>query len=349
MFYLHHIACISPQKTFSEIDLEKTNAPVGDKLLVVEPAYDEIPLGILRRMGKAVRMGVGAAMKIVQHNPDGVIIGTANGGMEDCIKFLNQVIEYKEGMLTPTNFVQSTTNAIASQIGLLSANKGYNCTHVHRGLAFENALVDVDMLLKENPARHYLVGGVDEISAYNYNIEFLEGCFKKEKINGTDLYTANTEGTIAGEGAAMFLANNIETGASARLQGLLMLHSDDEQFIAGELKKFIAENFAEAEGPDLFFSGENGDNRLQKYYDACEAVLNKNVAVAHFKHVSGEYATVSAFAVWLACYVLQEQILPPHFLKYPATIKYPGKILIYNNHKGVQHSFILISKNYSTS
>ena len=101
-------------------------------------------MNILRRMGKAVRIGVGAALPLLDgsSNPDGILIGSANGGMEDCIKFLNQVMEYDEGRLTPTNFVQSTPNAIAAQIGLATLNKGYNITHVHRGLAFENALLD---------------------------------------------------------------------------------------------------------------------------------------------------------------------------------------------------------------
>jgi beta-ketoacyl synthase-like protein len=344
VFYIHHISCISPQQTFSAIDIAKTNAPFENKLLVVEPSYEGIPLGILRRMGKAVRIGVGAALPIVKQHPDGIIIGTANGGMEDCIKFLNQIIEYDEGMLTPTNFVQSTANAVAGQIGLMAANKGYNCTHVHRGLAFENAMTDVTMLLKENPSNNYLLGGVDEISAYNYNIELLGNWYKKEKITGSDLYEKNSQGTIAGEGAAMFLVNNVQANAYAHLQAVHMLHSEDENLVARELKKFTDRNIKSGEKIDLLLSGENGDNRLLKYYDACENTLSKSIAVARFKHIFGEYASVSASAVWLACHILKEQRMPAHLLKYPSEKKDFRNILIYNNYKGLQHSFILISK-----
>jgi len=344
MFYIHHISCISPQQTFSEIDIEKTHAPVENKLLVVEPSYDGIPLGILRRMGKAVRVGVGAALPIVKHKPDGIIIGTANGGMEDCIKFLNQIIEYDEGMLTPTNFVQSTANAVAGQIGLLTSNKGYNCTHVHRGLAFENAMIDVDMLLNENPANKYLLGGVDEISTYNYNIEFLGGWYKKEKISGKDLYESNSPGTIAGEGAAMFLANKTQSNADAQLQAVRILHSENENLIAEEMKKFIQQNIPAEEKIDLFLSGENGDNRLLKYYTACENVIDKDAAVARFKHITGEFTSVSAIAVWLACYIIKQQSIPDRLLKYKSEKKEFRNILIYNNYKGIQHSFILLSK-----
>ena len=103
--YIHQTTCISPQQTFSEADLTELCQSENNRLIAREPKYTEIPLGILRRMGKAVRMGVGAALSLLQSKKsiDGIIIGTANGGMEDCIKFLNQIMEYEEGRLTPTN------------------------------------------------------------------------------------------------------------------------------------------------------------------------------------------------------------------------------------------------------
>lgn len=344
MFYIHHTSCISPQKTFADIDIENAKYPVENKLLVVEPVYESIPLNILRRMGKAVRISVGAALPIYEENTDGIIIGTANGGMEDCIKFLNQIIEYDEGMLTPTNFVQSTTNAVAGQIGLLTSNRGYNCTHVHRGLAFENAVIDVDMLLKENTSNKYLLGGVDEISDYNYNIELLGNWYKKEKISGSNLYESNSPGTIAGEGVAMFSVSSVQSNALAAMQGIRILHSEDENQVAEILQKFIQQNIHPGEKIDLLLSGENGDSRFLKYYEACEKVTGKEISVGRFKHVFGEYPTVSALAVWLACNILKEQSIPEHLLKYCSAKKKFSKILIYNNYKGIQHSFILLSK-----
>jgi hypothetical protein len=88
---------------------------------------------------------------------DGIIIGTANAGMEDCFHFLKQMVDYNEGLLTPGNFVQSTTNALAGQLGMMKHNTGYNITHVHLGLAFENALLDAAMRLEEYPWHNYLL------------------------------------------------------------------------------------------------------------------------------------------------------------------------------------------------
>jgi hypothetical protein len=345
MFYIHQSKCISPQGLFLNADLDKLNESVDNQLKVIEPAYEGIPLPILRRMGKAVRIGVGAAIPLISQSEklDGIVIGTANGGMEDCVKFLNQIIEYEEGTLTPTNFVQSTTNAIGSQLALLSSNKGYNITHVHRGLSFENALIDIDMLLKEQPGNSYLLGGVDEISAYNYNIEFLGGWFK-EKISNKELYAGNTPGTIAGEGSAMFVVNGSKVDAKAKLQATAIFHIEDEILIAERLAHFLKTHLAEGEKIDLFLSGENGDSRYSKFYTACETVAGDQALVSRYKHMTGEYATSTAVALWLACHFLQNPQVPAHMIKNQGSKKEFKKILIYNNFKGVQNSFILVSE-----
>ncbi|MBC8033787.1 MAG: beta-ketoacyl synthase chain length factor [Chitinophagaceae bacterium] len=344
MLYIHDTTCISPQQTLGDIDIKHLKSADGNKMMALEPSYQNIPTPVLRRMGKAVRMSVGAAMPLLQHfKPDGLIIGTANGGMEDCIKFLNQIIVYEEGMLTPGNFVQSTPNAIASQISLLSANTAYNITHVHRGLAFENAILDAIMLLKEYPDRGFLVGGVDEISSYNYNIDNLEGWYKKETVNNTSLYLTGSPGTIAGEGAAMFLVKATSAGAIARLRGIAMLHTTDENQVLAGLEAFSNKYLLPGERIDLLLSGENGDSRHLKFYEICEGFLGSKTAVGRFKHMSGEYPTASAFAVWLACTIIQKKSAPAQILKSPPTASAITNILIYNNFKGNQHSFILLS------
>lgn len=312
-----------------------------NKLLAQEPAYAGIPPGILRRMGKAVRMGIGAALPIIQQQVvDGIIIGTANGGMEDCIKFLNQIIDYEEGMLTPGNFVQSTPNAIAAQMGLLQKNKGYNITHVHRGLAFENALLDALMMLKENPHHQYLLGAVDEISDYNYNIDWLDGCFKTEKISNTALYNSFTDGTIAGEGAAMFLVNNQPENSLAKINGVHTIHTTDDKEVKEQLKWFLQQQLPAAQQTDLLLTGENGDARQSKCYIAAESLFDSHTTIARFKHLCGEFPTASAIALWLVCYLKK---LPQHMIKRQGTASAVRHIIICNNYRGLQHGFMHIT------
>lgn len=344
MFYIHQSNCIAAQQDVLNDGIDTLHDAVDKRLFATEPDYTGIPPGVLRRMGKAIRMGVGAALPICKETTalNGIIIGTANGGMEDCIKFLNQIVQYEEGLLAPGNFVQSTSNAIAGQLGLITANKGYNITHVHLGLAFENALLDAMMQLNENPANSYLLGGVDEISTFNYNIEKLAGAYKKETISIKQLYETDTAGSIAGEGAAMFIVNKNAENAIAKVEAVCTLHSNDAEEVSNKLKKFLTENIDDKKKIDFFLSGENGDNRILKFYTACESLLNTETAVGRFKHLCGEYPTASSFALWLCCEMLQAQKIPQHMYKKKTRIENLKTILLYNNYKGYQHSFILI-------
>lgn len=350
MFYIHETTCISPQQTFLQdavfnIGIDNFNETKNNILFAVEPNYEGIPSGILRRMGRAVRLGIGAAMPLLQKTtkvPDGFIIGTSMGGMEDCIKFLNQIIEYNEGQLTPTNFVQSTPNAIAGQLGLMNKNKGYNITHVHRGFSFENAVIDADMMLAENPGNSYLLGAVDEISTYNYNIERLDGTYKDEPCSVKDLYSSTTKGSIAGEGSAMFMVNDDPTNATAKLNAVHIFHTEDADIVNDQLKKFI-DTYLQGENPDLLLSGENGDNRYLDFYKSSELIAGKGVTIARFKHISGEHPTATGLACWMACEILKRNTLPQHMIK-SGESKAIKKILIYNNYKGRQHSMMLLEK-----
>lgn len=325
MLYIHHTSCIFPQQA-----LDSPAAPVDGLLKAVEPHYEGIPGNALRRMSKSVKMGVGAALPLLAYAPDGILIGTGYGGMEDSIRFLNQIIEYDEGTLAPGMFVQSTANAIASQLGLFRQNKGYNITFVNRGLAFESALLDAGMLASEHSGKNWLVGGVDEISPHNYHLEYAEGWYR--------------EGAVAGEGAAVFLLNDRREGAVAQIGKIVMLSGEGEM----ALRSAVAE-VLDGKSPDLLLSGENGDPRTQRWYDLVESLMESDTGIARFKHLCGEYPTASAFALWLACNLPDP--LPGHLLKrqpggtsqYPPR-ETPRRVLIYNNYKFTQHSLILLER-----
>lgn len=338
MMYFHKSSCISPQHTFGETDFLTIYKSENNWLTMREPNYLDIPNGLLRRMGKAVRVGVGAAMPLLKapNAVNGIIIGTANGGMEDCVKFLNQIITYNEGTLTPTNFVQSTTNAIAGQIGLLTKNTGYNATHVHRGLAFENALLDAYFQLREHTDQTLLVGGLDEISEYNYNIDFQAGWYKKEPTANTELLASNTPGSLAGEGAAFFTASAQPGGAVAKLESVKTMHCSEPETV-----KYWLQKMAKRYAVDLVFLGENGDVRLADFYKNARDIFAATPALP-YKHLCGEYPTSSAFALWLAIQTLEQRCTLPFMGS--SMLKSAAKtILIYNTYHQEQHSVMVVS------
>ena len=345
MFYIHQTSCISPQQTFADTDISKLQELTGNHLKAIEPVYNGIAPAVLRRMGKSVRMGVGTALSIINESTslDGIIMGTGNGGKEDCVKFLTQIVDYNEGLLTPINFVQSTPNAAAAQVGLLTGNHGYNITHVHLGLAFELAMIDADMLLLEHPSHNYLLGAVDDIATYNYIFEEKSGSYKPGNVSNLSLYRDDSAGSIAGEGSAMFLVNGTAARALAKIVAIDTLHHTDETVIKEKLQSFIKRHLPENEKVDIFITGENGDNRLLKYYEACESIMEEHVTIARFKHMSGEFPTASAMGLWVCCNILQRQLIPEHMVKNNPSKSPYRNIVLYNNYKGLQHSYMLIS------
>ena len=344
MLYVHKTSCFSPQQTAPDTAPEGLTESRNNQLLVKEPAYSHISPGSLRRMGKAVRMSVGAALPLLKDTPqpDGIIIGTANGGIEDCIKFLNQIIEYNEGLLAPGNFVGSTSNAPAAQIALITKNKNYNSTKTHRGLAFENALLDAVMLLEEKPEDVYLVGSVDEISSYNFNIDRLAGCFRKQIVSNSRLFEDTAAGTIAGEGVLMMMVSNEPAGAIAKLNALQTIHTNDEWLVKETAEKFLLRNGFPGEKIDLLITGENGDALLEKYYQQIESLFSGETSIARFKHLSGEYCTASSFGFWLATEILRTGRIPEIVLKRKGRAPV-RRIFIYNNYRGLQHAFMILS------
>ncbi len=344
MLYIHKMSCISPQQTFGEIKLEELKGSSANTLRAIEPSYQGIPPGQLRRMGKAVRLGVGTALPLLNSDVEveGIIIGTANGGMEDCIKFLNQIIEYDEGTLTPTNFVQSTSNAIAAQLAFMKSNKGYNITHVHRGLSFENALLDAIMHTMEHPGKKYLLGGIDEISDYNFNIDFLIGCFKKEITSNENLYDQNTDGTIAGEGAAMFIVSGNEADSLAAVHSMKTFHTKNPDEVMSGLEEFFKSANIELAEIDMVITGENGDQRSDLFSILVDSSFSDSIPVLRYKHATGELPSASALSLWYACHFLQSKDVPAHMLKRGKVNRLPRMILLYNCYQGLQHSFILL-------
>ena len=346
--FVTSLSCISPQKTNENSFFEgEILVHSGNRYAALEPAYGSvIPAGLLRRMGKAVRMGVGAGLPLVKKHPDleAIILGTANGGLEDCLKFLNQIVDYEEGTLTPTNFVQSTPNAVAGNLALMSKNTGYNTTHVHKGLAFECALLDAMLLFGEKKVKSVLLGSIEEISDYNYNIDFLNGSFKHENSTSETLISSDTPGTVCGEGAVMFVLEAVKTeNTLAEIVDVDQITYPDKTELGIKLKSFLAKNQLDTDDIDMLILGLSGDNRNDHWYTNLRQEFFTHSTVCSYKKLVGDYPTSSSFATWLAIQFLSGKSVPSQLLVSKASNNLkPKNILIYNHYQGVQHGWILL-------
>ena len=344
--YIKDVSAISPQMTFTD---EFVNGDykihAKNTYSAFEPSYSEtIPSSLLRRMGKAVRMGIGTALPLINRNEklDGIVIGTANGGLENCINFLNQIIDYDEGTLTPTHFVQSTPNALAGQLALMTKNTGYNATHVNGPFAFENALLDSMMFLEgEKNKTSLLLGAVEEISNYNYNIDLLAGRYKTENVTNDLLIRSQTNGSICGEGSTMFVVSNDAKNALAKIVNLKQINFPTEIDLKNKLHQFFTENEITPENIDLLILGNNGDIQFDSWYDLVKSFFPVVTDYVYYKNFVGEYRTSSAFALFLAAQLLKGQ-LQNHKGVEGQLNKTPKTILIYNQFEGIHHSLIFV-------
>ena len=349
--YIRATGNISPQKTFGHLPL--VGAPVeytGNRLSCIEPDYKEfIDPKQIRRMSRIIRMGVAAAMECLQEAgikaPDAIVTGTAYGCLEDTNSFLSKMVEFKEELLTPTSFIQSTHNTIGAQIGLMLQCNNYNNAFVHRGFSFESALLDGMLLLKENEATNVLVGAIDEITNTSHTILNRLGLYKQGAVSNLDIYKAETKGTIAGEGAAFFLlATEPSATDYAKLDGLHTFYKPGGiEEIEKQILSFLQRHSISIKDVDLIIAGKNGDTTTDKVYSQLtQTVFNKKDTI-NFKNLCGEYPTASAFAMWLGANIVKAGSVPAMVPFNGSKEKKIKRILIYNHYLGLHHSLSLLS------
>jgi hypothetical protein len=306
-----------------------------------EPDYSSyIPKSLLRRMGKGVRMGIGCGMHLIARNSNisGIIIGTANGGLEDCIKFLNQIVDYNEGTLTPTTFVQSTPNAVAANLALMTENTCYNNTHVNSGLAFESALIDAMLTINELDG-NVLVGAIEEVTKANINIDKLKGWVVDSKTSLSGLISNNINGTLISEGAGMFIVNKDKQNALAEITDIVTVTTESNSEVWKVYESFINRNTID-QLHLAFVLGRNGDDKHNQGYHTFEQQYIKNNSVFTYKNISGEFPTSISFALWLSTYILNKKIRKESVYKFVNSDI--NQIVIYNQTYNNQHSFLLV-------
>jgi 3-oxoacyl-[acyl-carrier-protein] synthase II len=334
--FIRSAAIVSPQKTADQgFPGEITAYTDIPYLRCIEPVYkDYLDPMVSRRMSRIVKMGVCAALDCLRkagtNMPDGIVVGTGLGCLEDTEKFLGSVYQYEEHLLNPTPFINSTHNTVAGAIALAIKCHGYNATYTHRGFSFESAVQDAMMLTAENPAGRFLTGAFDEITPDTYAITKRLGLWRK---------------TIPGEGVAFFLLTGKEdAGNLAQLVSMRTLFKPGSAAeVEQELENFVRESGITMADIDLAVLGMHGDPAGDAFYHpVLQGILNRTPR-ARFKHLCGEYDTSSSFALWLASQAIHTQQLPDWM---QVGEKKPDKIdhvLIYNHLRGVNHSFYLLS------
>lgn len=348
--YINGTGCISPQDSInSQWFFEPVALPSGDYYNAQEPSYKEfIAPNLLRRMGRAIKMGVAGANLAIQQagitNVDAIITGTGLGCFEDSERFLLAMLNNDEQFLTPTSFIQSTHNTVGSQIALIMKCHDYNFTYVHRGFSFESTVQDALMLFSEGK-QTILVGGIEE-----HTPNFVELNRRAHKFKQYDptlpFWKSTTPGIQMSEGAAFFVLNKAKTEKSiASVDGIQTLYKPkSSEEILKKLHAFLKLQELTLSQIDVCLMGFSSDVTFDKYLQELLPAIETATVAAHFKHLSGEYHTASAFALWVATKLVEKQELPEVLTisaKKRGQIKH---VLIINQYLGSNYSFMLVSR-----
>ena len=345
--YINGIAGISAQPPNAPFDKDVQEYHQNILPAVLPDFRKAIPGMALRRMSKAVKMGVFAAKEALEEaqvvEPKAIITGTGQGCLQDTENFLKLVLNQKGELLAPTSFIQSTHNTVGGQIALNLKCTFYNVTYSQNSGSFESALIDGGLQLKEQPEISVLVGGVDEISERITPFLYLDGQLKKEEVVNLDLFKTNSAGSITSEGAHFFsISGTKNSGSYAELLDVKLFSSDSAEEVSERIGSFIKENELEIEGLDLVILGNNGDSRFDHFYHFLQKGIFKQTEQLAFKHLVGDYNTVSGYALWLGCKIFKSSEIPQILKINPVQKENPKKILIYNQYLGEEHSLILL-------
>jgi len=348
--YINGISSISAQ-TEASVFVETPLVYMEAIFPAVPLDYKEyIPVKSLRRLSKALKMGISGALMALKEGgevvPDAIITGTGQGCKQDTERFLEALLDQDEELLSPTAFIHSTHNTIGGQIALYLQNKAYNITYSQNSASLEWALLDAQMQLHSDvDAKNILVGGIDEISKTITGFMKFDHQLKAESISNIDLLNSNTAGTITSEGAHFFNLSSVPNISSyAQLIDVSIKPFLSSEELKEAIIDFLNTNNISVAAIDVVMLGKNGDVNYDIFYDRLENDLFKETQQLAYKHLVGEYDTVSGYALWLACKIIKNQSIPK-FLKInkknPSEINY---ILLYNQYLGENHSFILLKK-----
>lgn len=296
--YIHSTGIISGAGSDSRPDflLQQQEAQDG-RLFCVEPDYTPfIPPMQLRRMSKAVRIGIAASKLCMERagveKPDALSIGTAMGCLQDTEVFLNKMVEQDEQMLTPTAFIQSTHNTVSGQIALLAGCYGHNLTFVQRGHSFEHALINAQLYLDEHAGEQMLLGGIDELTDNSYKAFSTGGVY--------------TDDVMAGEGAAFFMASaNKPSVKTVCIKDIHCFTTADTNVALEEASSFLGRNNVQA---DVFVSGVSGV--ADEFYNKLHNEVFADAMQVKFKRLCGEYGTASSFALGMIVHAVQQGAFP---------------------------------------
>src|SRR5690606_11494397 len=129
------------------------------------------------------------------------------------------------------------------------------------------------------------------------------------------------------------------------LKDLETHHFDDKDALQKALDDFLHNNSTDAADIDVVINAASGDSEHDALINSLIGDVTPNALVTRFKHLSGEYTTSTAFAVWLGASILKRQEVPDIVKedKHRSATRLEN-ILIINQYLGKHFTFALLAR-----
>lgn len=347
--YINGLGSITIQQPLSFEGIQQPLSYQTPHVRCIEANYkDYFDAVQARRLSKIIKRAIVTAKQAVDDSgiamPDAIVTGTGLGCVEDTEKFLDAMIRNEEKFLQPTFFIQSTHNTISSQIAIHMKCNGYNNTYIHRGVSFENALLDTVLLFQRNAIQTALVTGNDELTP-NYFILLGRIGYWKQTIQNTLTCISHEQsaGSFAGEGSVSIMLSNTKSEKSyARLLGMNLLYKPTKP-LSTIIREFVEECGLAIHDIDVCVTGMNSDTENDAVYTSVLHTMFSPDSIGVYKNMCGEYYTSLAYGMLTSAYCLQQGKVPAHCMLNLTEKTGVKHILLYNHFKNRDHSLMLLS------
>lgn len=346
--YFTSAQTISPQDTFLKTEFPETisefSEPLRNKPINFKEYFSPLKSRRINRLIKTAHVcAIEAINQARIEKPEAIITASGIGCVESTEKFLNDMLNSNEGLLAPTAFIQSTSNAIGGHIALHYNCQGYNVLYAQKSLSFETAIHDTFLRLLDKTEENILLGGFDELTDENCKLKQDIGIFKTGNLTNTSFLDIATKGSIPGEACSFFnLSTNPQKKALAELIGIKIDHQEkDTQATKNWIADFLSEKNMNYNDIDLVLMGHNGDKTTNDVYNNISDSCFSNSNIAYFKNFCGEYDTSSAFGTWFAIKALETKVIPEYSTIHNRKRKI-NNVLLYNQQQSKYHSLILM-------
>ena len=345
--YIQSAEQISVQQPMSDSWFDEPIIHDSVYVRAIEPDYREyIEPNKARRMGKILKRAIVTARVAAKKSgiaiPDAIISGTGLGCIENTEIFLDAMVRNGEELLQPTYFMQSTHNTIGSLLSIDMKCHGYNSTYTHKGVSFENALLDAYLQLAAGRIKTALVGGYDEMTPKYQLILSRIGYWRAHEENVT---LKKGEEDFAGETSVSFLLSSEKNEKTiCQIGGINLLYQPSENDLQFALNELLEQNACSINDVDAVIVGISGNHTNDEVYYRNAPVLFAGKPLAGYKHIFGESYTASSLGMYVAATCLRKQYIPQHLL----LTGYRGinsvkTLLLYNHCENKNHSFSLLT------